>query len=302
LYGGTPFYSTDRHNTSAQILVRHDLQRPQVYQIILTTVQRHRQHLSFPRTQIGGSRKSLSPVTEAAINLIQCLLMDREKRLSCRAYRDNDIQHRKRSGRPLCYQTSSAYFVSANDAEDIKAHHFFHGINWETIHQSCPPWMPRDKEGQDIAMNFENEDQTLSASQVSSSSLDETASLTNKPTPSASASPADIPIHTSGQRVVVAKQSLYKIGTSSSHCNHDPSARKPFNFLTNTKPSSPSSLSTQVDTVPNLPCKKGRKEKKLPNNKILRDPAVARTALEVRKRAAFLGYTYRRCELPDLSK
>ncbi|KAL9095405.1 MAG: hypothetical protein Q9165_002276 [Trypethelium subeluteriae] len=36
------------------------------------------------------------------------------------------------------------------------------------------------------------------------------------------------------------------------------------------------------------------KEKKRPRDKLLRDPVLGRTVLEVRKRNAFLGYTYRR--------
>jgi hypothetical protein len=42
--------------------------------------------------------------------------------------------------------------------------------------------------------------------------------------------------------------------------------------------------------------KKGRqrKEKKRPRDKILRDPEVGRQVLEIRKKGAFVGYTYRR--------
>jgi len=43
-----------------------------------------------------------------------------------------------------------------------------------------------------------------------------------------------------------------------------------------------------------------RKEKKRPRDKILRDPFMAATALEVRKSKAFLGYTYRRPEVLGL--
>ena len=39
---------------------------------------------------------------------------------------------------------------------------------------------------------------------------------------------------------------------------------------------------------------KGRKEKKRPRDKLLRDPDVGRKVLDIRKRRAFFGYTYRR--------
>jgi len=38
----------------------------------------------------------------------------------------------------------------------------------------------------------------------------------------------------------------------------------------------------------------GRKEKKRPRDKLLRDREVAPKVLELRKKGAFLGYTYRR--------
>ncbi|KAF2478298.1 kinase-like protein [Lindgomyces ingoldianus] len=44
--------------------------------------------------------------------------------------------------------------------------------------------------------------------------------------------------------------------------------------------------------------KRRRKEKKRPRDKLLRDPHVGRTVLEIRKKGAFMGYTYRR---PDFT-
>jgi hypothetical protein len=48
--------------------------------------------------------------------------------------------------------------------------------------------------------------------------------------------------------------------------------------------------------------KRRRKEKKRPRDKLLRDPQVGRTVLEIRKKGAFVGYTYRRPRftLPEL--
>jgi len=63
--------------------------------------------------------------------------------------------------------------VCVNDAEDIKSHPFFLGIDWDTLHLSRPPWIPRIREGQDIAKYFEDEDQILSQTEQPSSSSDE---------------------------------------------------------------------------------------------------------------------------------
>lgn len=44
-----------------------------------------------------------------------------------------------------------------------------------------------------------------------------------------------------------------------------------------------------------------RKERKRPRDKILRDKKLGRAALEIRKRGAFLGYTYRRPKGPAVA-
>lgn len=46
-----------------------------------------------------------------------------------------------------------------------------------------------------------------------------------------------------------------------------------------------------------------RKEKKRPRDKLLRDPEVGRTVLELRKKGLFIGYTYRRLRfaMPEMS-
>ena len=70
-------------------------------------------------------------------------------------------------------QSKGVFFVCINDAEDIKSHPFFQGIGWDTLHLSRPPWIPRIKEGQDIAKYFDDEDQILKQSEHSSSSSGE---------------------------------------------------------------------------------------------------------------------------------
>jgi protein-serine/threonine kinase len=47
-----------------------------------------------------------------------------------------------------------------------------------------------------------------------------------------------------------------------------------------------------------------KREKKRPRDKLLRDPHIGRTVLEIRKKGAFVGYTYRRprFSLPELEE
>jgi hypothetical protein len=49
------------------------------------------------------------------------------------------------------------------------------------------------------------------------------------------------------------------------------------------------------------PATKKKRERKRPRDKILRDKGVGKTALEIRKRSVFLGYTYRRPMGPALA-
>ncbi|KAL0254917.1 hypothetical protein SLS55_009441 [Diplodia seriata] len=78
LYGQTPFYCQDRKDTKQKIA-------------------HHNHFLSFPQDQRWGgapaARVPLAPVTYAAVNLMKCLLTDKEIRLSSPRYRENDIRH-----------------------------------------------------------------------------------------------------------------------------------------------------------------------------------------------------------------
>lgn len=52
--------------------------------------------------------------------------------------------------------------------------------------------------------------------------------------------------------------------------------------------------------LPSVVKAKPKKEKKRPRDKMLRDAAVGKKVMELRKKAAFFGYTYRRPRPLDL--
>ncbi|EKG17846.1 hypothetical protein MPH_04902 [Macrophomina phaseolina MS6] len=78
LYGQTPFYCQDRKETKQKIV-------------------NHRHFLQFPEEQRWGgpaiNRSPLAPVSHSAVNLMKCLLTDKELRLSSPQYRENDVRH-----------------------------------------------------------------------------------------------------------------------------------------------------------------------------------------------------------------
>ncbi|PYH37444.1 kinase-like protein [Aspergillus neoniger CBS 115656] len=130
LYGFTPFASDDRQKTKLKI-------------------HHHLQTLHFP------NRPSDKLVSAEAIDLINNLLQEKEHRLSSNKYRVNDsVTFRLAAKHPLYSmdprnKNYRGFYVYPNDATDIKSHPFFCCINWNEIHQSMPPFIPKVKGWED---------------------------------------------------------------------------------------------------------------------------------------------------------
>lgn len=60
--------------------------------------------------------------------------------------------------------TGKPYFVFANDADDIKVHPFFHGLDFNEVHNMKPPFVPKIRAGQTVTKYFEDEQRTISTS------------------------------------------------------------------------------------------------------------------------------------------
>ena len=145
-----------------------------------------------------------------------------------------------------------------NDAENIKAHPFFRNIQWSTLHMTRPPFVPRVHANQPITKYFDDEAEIMSASDH----LDSSSYVT---------SPAEV-------------------GGSAPETPSIPSMPPtPLNARFRHLNIPQDVLEKATERV-----KRRRKEKKRPRDKILRDPQVGRTVLEIRKKGAFIGYTYRR--------
>lgn len=148
------------------------------------------------------------------------------------------------------------FYVFPNDAADIKIHPFFRNIKWDEIHQSVPPFIPKVKGWEDTRY-FDDagyEGDHDNISIMSDPDHPEDDSEIEEPVPAK----AETPLPHDANRHPAPGPGPGPGGKASPHMD-----RK-------------------------------RKERKRPRDKLLRDRQMRRTVLEMRKKGAFLGYTYRR--------
>jgi protein-serine/threonine kinase len=106
------------------------------------------------------------------MDLILKLLDEKEVRMLARRYRNNDFAIARKAlvARYLRNINYAGYFIFRDDAEDIKAHPFFRGIEWSTLHLTRPPFVPRVSGDQSITKYFNDEADILSESDYPDSS------------------------------------------------------------------------------------------------------------------------------------
>lgn len=236
----------------------------------------HKRHLRFPNEQRFArpniDRVPLMPVSRNAIELIMRLLEERQDRLSSKRYRENDwVLHDKATGaRRYRNLKPTGHIVFPNDAEDIKNHPFFHNIQWSILHLTRPPFVPRVHGGQPITKYFDDEAEIMSASDHLDSSSYEVAQV-------------------GGVTMVNGAELL---GQKESTPTAVPAVQQ-----NNGTPPAYEQICEGFKKIG-----RRKKEKKRPRDKLLRDPEVGRIVLEIRKKGAFIGYTYRRprFSLPEL--
>lgn len=260
-YGFTPFACENRHDTKLNILVSLCANQSQGY--ALTCFQQHSKTLKFPR-----EKQSDKVVPWEAIDLIHRILQERELRLCSQKYRANDIL----TGRPASanflytmdsqYKNIASYFVYPNDAADIKAHPFFRGIRWNELHLTQAPMIPKVKNWEDTRY------------------FDDWRSIGDIDEASNHSDSEDTDQDLSEPREPGVEQ-------ENGPQNLDPHPEQP-------------DLGIALAAEKHHDVDK-QKEKKRPRDKILRDKKAGRTALEIRKRGAFLGYTWRRPRGPAMA-
>ncbi|GJP96054.1 Ser/Thr-protein kinase cbk1 [Aspergillus niger] len=252
LYGFTPFASDDRQKTKLKI---HVSTSPFVMcrRGMTEYLKHHLQTLHFP------NRPPDKLISAEAIDLINQLLQEKEHRLSSSKYRVNDsVTFRLAAKHPLYNmdprnKTYRGFYVYPNDARDIKNHPFFSCINWNEIHQSMPPFIPKVKGWEDTRY-FDDAGYEHGHDEVSAASDAEHAERSSE---------AD----------------------ERGECHQDRGEPPQYQEI--------DSLLSPASKLPPKNRRKGR-DKKRPRDKLLRDRKLRMTVLEMRKRGAFLGYTYRR--------
>lgn len=254
---------------------------------------------------MSDTRRWLPPPSDTAVELIRSLLTDKENRLSSRQYRQAERGLIRRLSSSASNHQSSplARHVYANGAEEIKSHRFFHGIPWAQMHLTLPPFVPRVKEHQSITKYFEDEKDIIS--DMSSSEV----SLLEPENDDDGKGTADLQDEDAEQLVRLTVQ-REKVQLGIEHCADTELSRIKEHLGAGYEAwkaqrvvevaearaalagEAMPPLSTAMPPVPQHG--KAKKEKKRARDKMLRDPVVGRKVLELRKKSAFFGYTYRR--------
>ena len=236
----------------------------------LTIFQKHATELRFPSNKEADKRYKVS---YEAMDLMNSILQEKEHRLCSKKYMANDYENTSRATAATHNQDYQGNFVYPDDATEIKAHPFFQGVTWDRLHLSRPPWVPVVK-GKDDTTYFD-EDEPIS-------DVDDASSFSSE---------QELLDQEAFEEAVAAE---YAKRMNECHCLEDLDQVRMINEIIMAE-------STKIDALEAARelkfanKKDGRiKEKKRPRDRILRDRDVGKQVLELRKKGAFLGYTYRR--------
>ncbi|KAI0120299.1 kinase-like protein [Hypoxylon sp. NC0597] len=286
LYGHTPFLSEEggRQQTKRNIV-------------------NHKQTFAFPPRPV---------VSRRCADLIVNLICEKEVRLSSRRYRYRDInpdpspigRGRHRRG----YQDWTGRAVYPHDGEDIKAHKWFRDIPWDRLQYISPPFVPQLSGCEDT--HYFDEEEPISDWSESvpetSSEIEDLAlnplvaggavnGFPSPPLPRISpyrspekaadmqAQLAMFPRHVRG--VIGQFVSVPYDSAKLKRMDHEIDAMAPNAEL--------------CDAMKAFVRAFGRRERKRPRDRLLRDRNTKGPVLEVRKQTAFMGYTYRRIKEPN---
>lgn len=237
------------------------------------------------------------------MELINSLLQEKEHRLSSKKYRWNDWQHSARTPGQLLARRSDPHardyqgnFVYPDDATDIKSHQFFARIAWDRLHLTRPPFVP-DVKSCDDTKYFDEED-PISDVDDDSSQFDDDENMSERTKANAEPSPTDLRAQSPWLKPALLQQQ---------HGDE----KKVVDHVLNRKDHATTAVASPTRTPPPPPpparvaagggggtttrsAKSKKKNRKRPRDRVLRDKELGKVALDLRKRGAFLGYTYRR--------
>ena len=278
LYGRTPFYCENRQKTKETIVA-------------------HRSTLAFPlhdrwARPTSESRTWLPPPSDTVIDLLEGLLTDKELRLSSKQYRHTETRLSRRLSASGQANLLLGKHVYANDAEDIKSHLFFQSIPWSQMHLMQPPFVPRIRENQSITKYFEDEKDIVDDDSASYASLVEHVDEDVDDKQAADM----LGPHYRRWKTERIKQEKEELGLEDCTDAELQCIKEHYGLSYDKWKAERMLVVHQEHILQGIePIKtKARRERKRPRDKMLRDPTVGKQVMELRKRNAFLGYTYRR--------
>jgi protein-serine/threonine kinase len=201
-------------------------------------------------------------VSRRCQDLIRSIIQEKDDRLCSKRYKVKDQP-------PPSRRDYTGHYVYPHDAEDIKAHKWFRDIPWDRLHLVAPPFVPNLKDTDDTHY-FDEEDPisdfSVSASHPQPTTEEITCALKkfNRELQILATGYIERPYDSVRLKKVEREIESFNIPEDQKHYLKE--------FVTYY----------------------GRKEKKRPRDRLLRDRELGTKVLELRKRGAFLGYTYRR--------
>ena len=204
-------------------------------------------------------------------------MQDKEGRLCGPKYKRNDFEQYRLKGQgrsssePGTYQDFLGHFVFPDDASDIKRHTFFNGIDWENLHSTKPPEVPKVRDRADTRY-FDQEPPVSDLGESSNSYVPEEEMLAQE----------DFEHHI---KEVWEQENLRLQQLQEEQDDLE---------LYEKSLSEVGLLQAAYEDYKESFLRARRRDKRRPRDRILRDSCVAKEALELRKQGAFAGYTYRR--------
>ncbi|KAI8962364.1 kinase-like protein [Daldinia sp. FL1419] len=279
LYGHTPFLSEEggRQQTKRNIV-------------------NHKQTFAFPPRPV---------ISRRCMDLIVSLICEKESRLSSRRYRYRDANPepiaRTRHRRGI--QDWTGRSVYPHDGEDIKAHKWFRDIPWDRLQHIPPPFIPQ-LSGCEDTHYFDEEEPISDWSDSHPEASTETEGLALNPLIAGSnangyltCSPPRLMPYRSPEKIATMQAQLAMfprhirgvIGQFVSVPYDSAKLKRMDREIEIMAPDMDlcDEMKVFIRTF-------GRRERKRPRDRLLRDKNTKGPVLEVRKQTAFMGYNYRR--------
>jgi serine/threonine protein kinase len=258
LYGHTPFLSEQGRRETKQNIIVSTKVRFGIFNVTANNTQDHKKRFYFPQRP---------EVSERCKDLIYRMIQAKEDRLCSKRYQRKD--------RHVYDQPSTAdvfgRYVFPDDAEDIKAHRWFRSIQWDRLHTRSPPLIPYLRGPEDTRYFDESDsidDMSDSMAAPVALSLEAVRDILHGFRPS---------FQNLAAQLVSKPYDSIKLRGIDQRIDHTPKI-----------------TATEKEVLKQFVRMYGQKERRRPRDQLLRDETTKDVAMDVRKRTAFLGYTWRR--------